>query len=199
MFDAHVTQSALVAKGYPLAVDGHAGPLTFAALLCRAELVMHATPLVTALGAELAVQLDAAGINTPLRVRHFLAQAACETAGFTRMREIASGAAYEGRVDLGNTHPGDGVKYPGRGLLDTTGRYNYTVLAGITGLDCVNHPELLEQPHNAVLAAVMYWNRHGVNTYADANDIRGVTHAVNGGYNGLDDRVTYFNRLGVIQ
>lgn len=200
MFDAHATQRNLVAKGYSLTVDGVAGPKTFAALLLRASQRAAANvPLAPALGAELATQLDAAGINTQLRVRHFLAQAACETWGFTRMVELASGQAYEGRRDLGNTQPGDGALYKGRGLLDTTGRYNYETLERLTGIDCVNHPELLEQPHQAVQAAISYWMFKSVNVAADANDIHRVTFLVNGGYNGIADRQIYFDRLGVIQ
>ena len=65
------------------------------------------------------------GIDTPLRLCHFMAQLAHESAHFGVTREFASGAAYEGRTDLGNTQPGDGKRYRGRGLIQTTGRANY--------------------------------------------------------------------------
>src|ERR1700730_10865431 len=65
------------------------------------------------------------GIDTPLRLCHFMAQLAHESAHFGVTREFASGAAYEGRRDLGNTEPGDGQRYRGRGLIQTTGRANY--------------------------------------------------------------------------
>src|SRR3954471_19689399 len=65
------------------------------------------------------------GIDIPLRLCHFMAQLAHESAHFGVTREFASGAAYEGRRDLGNTHEGDGRRYRGRGLIQTTGRANY--------------------------------------------------------------------------
>jgi len=202
MFDASTTQTNLnrVANA-GLKVDGIAGPATFAALLARAGLRVVA-PLDHDLGASLAAKLDSYGINTPIRVRHFLAQTACETWAFTVLKERGDAAyfqRYEGRRDLGNTQPGDGALYCGRGLLDTTGRYNYSLLADLTKLDCVNHPELLEEPDYAVLAACVFWQHRDVNALADANDIQGVTRAINGGLNGLADRMTYFERLGVLQ
>lgn len=198
--DATATQNALVAKGFTLNVDGKAGPKTFAALLCRAAGPGKTpTTLMIAVATSLAGQLEPGGINTPLRIRHFLAQAACETWAFKTLREDSDGHAYEGSRVLGNTQPGDGLRFIGRGLLDTTGRWNYQQLHALTGLDCVDHPELLEVPDKAVLAAVSYWNSKHVNAWADKNDIRGVTFAVNGGYNGLSDRQIYFDRLGVIQ
>ena len=80
----------------------------------------------------------------------------------------------------------------------TTGRYNYTKLAEDTGLDCVDHPELLEDPEHAVEAAVRYWDHRGINALADANDLKAVTRAVNGGLNGYTDRALAFQRLAVL-
>jgi len=152
----------------------------------------------------LSATLPTAEIDTPLRVRHFLAQAACETAAFSRLKESDGGNPhyfdrYEGNVNLGNTQEGDGARFCGRGLLDTTGRWNYTHLAKLTGLDCVNHPELLERPATAVVAAVKYWASRNCNAAADTNDIETVTREIDGGLNGLPDRQIFFKRLGVIQ
>ena len=205
MFDATTTQKNLNSiAGAGLVVDGHAGPKTFAALLHRAAQRSLNVATVAALSESLAERLDAQAINTPLRVRHLLAQAACETAGFTRLVESDGGDPhyfdrYEGVRMLGNTQPGDGARFKGRGLLDTTGRYNYGVLGRETGKDLVNHPELLEDPDKAVESACLFWARKGVNAAADAADIRRVTLLVNGGYNGLADRMTFYERLGVIQ
>lgn len=198
MFDGTATQQRLVAKGFHLTVDGVLGPLSFAALVQRAHGPSGNVPLAQALGTALAAHLDSGEINTPMRVRHFLAQAACETWGFTRMKEVSDGSAYEGRASLGNTQPGDGLRFIGRGLLDTTGRWNYQHLHDLTGLDCIAHPEVLEMPDPAVQAAVSFWNSAGCNAAADANDIETVTRKINGGLNGLSDREIYFMRLAVI-
>ena len=204
MFDGRSTQRNLVTAGFDVKVDGVLGALSFAALLvCASARPPWKVPSAPAIGAALATGLETAQINSPLRLRHFLAQAACETFGFTRLVESDGGdpnyfARYEGMKALGNTEPGDGARFKGRGLLDTTGRWNYGELARETGLDCVNHPELLELPADAVEAATLFWQKRGCNAAADANDIRRVTFLVNGGYNGLQDRQTYFGRLGVI-
>lgn len=203
MFNARNTQTALVKLGYPLAVDGALGPATMGALLQTAS-KRGTLALGPAIAAQLVARCAEAGVDTPLRLRHFLAQTACETAGFTRLKEGDGGDPsyfnrYEMRRDLGNTRTGDGARYCGRGLLDTTGKANYAALAALSGLDCVNHPELLEDPANAVISALEYWKSRNCNAPADANDIRQVTLRINGGYNGLSDRLIYFNRLGVLQ
>jgi putative chitinase len=69
------------------------------------------------------------GINTCKRVAAFVAQTAHESGNYQFMEELASGKAYEGRRDLGNTRPGDGVKYKGRGAIQVTGRVNYEAIS----------------------------------------------------------------------
>jgi putative chitinase len=95
-------------------------------------------------------------INTNLRMQHFLAQVAHESGCFTYVKEIASGKAYEGRKDLGNLHPGDGIKFKGRGLIQVTGHNNYLVLSHFLFNDSrlLTHPEILEEPEYAVLSAI---------------------------------------------
>ena len=200
MFDASTTQTNLnTVANAGLTVDGQAGAKTFLALLERAA--GRVSPLMPTLAALLATKLEEHGINTPLRVRHFLAQACCETDHFNTLVEYGGAsyfAKYDGRRDLGNIQPGDGPRFKGRGLLQTTGRANYSALAKATGLDCVNHPELLQDPTNAVEAACLFWVARGVNAAADAADIKRVTLLINGGYNGLSDRMSFYERLGVI-
>ena len=135
------------------------------------------------------------GINTPLRIAHFLAQMMHESGGFRFTKELASGAAYDtGRLaaKLGNTTEadGDGQKYKGRGLVQITGRNNYKAFCLWLGgaPDVYRHPELVEQPNLAVLAAIWYWDSRKLNLLADKDDLNGITKIVNGGYNGLAER-----------
>jgi putative chitinase len=148
-------------------------------------------------------------INTRLRIAHFLAQLLHESNGFRAVREYATGAAYEGRKDLGNTQPGDGVRFRGRGLIQLTGRSNYQAFADRFKLDVISQPELLEQPRWGAVTALYYWNSRSLNKKVDARylppekaegmsqdeqRLRAITRIVNGGYNGLDDRRKYLNR-----
>lgn len=137
------------------------------------------------------------GIDTPLRLCHFLAQLAHESAHFGVTREFASGKEYEGRHDLGNTEPGDGPRFRGRGLIQTTGRTNYahatTALRRMdpAAPDFVAQPAQLEEFPWALLAGISYWQGRGINRYADADDVRAVTRAINGGLRGIDSRKQY--------
>lgn len=131
------------------------------------------------------------GINTPKRQAAFIGQLAHESAGFKTMREYASGKAYEGRKSLGNTEPGDGQRFKGRGLIQLTGRANYANYGKKLGIDLVNNPELAETPEVAMRVAAAFWDDHGLNELADRGDIRGITKRINGGQNGLADRARY--------
>lgn len=138
-------------------------------------------------------------ITTPLRMAHFVSQLAHETASFLYAEEIADGSAYEGRRDLGNTQPGDGKRFKGRGLIQLTGRANYTQYHQDCGVDCVNHPELVAtDPFVGVEVACWYWDKRKINQLADADDVKAVTKAINGGFNGLDDRVQYLGRAKAV-
>lgn len=139
---------------------------------------------------------DTFGINTPLRVSHYLAQVAHETGQLKWLEELSSGRQYEGRLDLGNTKPGDGVKFKGRGLLQTTGRNNYLAYAksGYCNGDLMSHPEWLAKFPGAQKSAMYYWKTRGLNALADRDDERAVTKRINGGYNGFAQRA-YYTRL----
>lgn len=134
------------------------------------------------------------GINTPLRMAHYLAQIAHESAELRYTKELASGSAYEGRKDIGNTQKGDGVRFKGRGLIQITGRANYKAYAKYCGFDVVAKPELLEQPIGAVKSSMWFWQSNGLNEIADTDDVRKVTKRINGGYNGLAARQQYLQR-----
>ncbi|MEB3164412.1 MAG: glycoside hydrolase family 19 protein [Prochlorothrix sp.] len=128
-------------------------------------------------------------IDTPLRRAHFLAQLAHESGEFNYVEEIASGTAYEGRADLGNTQPGDGVRFKGRGLIQITGRFNYRACGEALGVDLIQEPERLSSDVLACRSAGWFWDWQQINRAADADDVERVTYIINGGYNGFRDRV----------
>ena len=132
-------------------------------------------------------------INTPLRACHFLAQILHESGRFVYFEEIASGKAYEGRKDLGNTQAGDGVKFKGRGVIQITGRANYASISKDLGVDFVANPPLLADKKWGVISAGWFWNKRKLNIAADADDFIKVTKRINGGTNGLEDRRKYLN------
>jgi putative chitinase len=139
------------------------------------------------------------GITTPRRMAHFIAQIGHETASFRYAEELADGSAYEGRADLGNTQPGDGVRFKGRGLIQLTGRANYTEYSRDAGVDYVSRPQqVARDPFVAVDVACWYWNKRKINALADRDDVKAVTKAVNGSYNGLDDRIEYLVRAKAV-
>lgn len=133
-------------------------------------------------------------INTPDREAMFLAQVAHESGGFHYVKELASGQAYEGRQDLGNTQEGDGVRYRGRGLIQITGRSNYEACGEALAIDCVEIPDTLESPDNAARSAGWFWQKNGLNSLADKGDFLRITKRINGGTNGYAERQAYLNR-----
>lgn len=133
-------------------------------------------------------------ITAYLREAAFLAQLAHESAELRYMEEIASGAAYEGRKNLGNTQPGDGKRYKGRGPIQLTGRANYTKYGQLLGLDLVNDPSVAATKEVGFRIAGQYWKLNGLNALADRQEFKAITKRINGGYNGLDDRIKYYER-----
>ena len=133
-------------------------------------------------------------VNTPLRLSAFLAQVGHESGQFRYVKELASGQAYEGRKDLGNTEKGDGVRFKGRGLIQVTGRANYTAISKDLGIDFVKIPELLEVPEYAIQSAFWFWNRKNLNKWADIPDFEKITRIINGGLNGYKDRLDIYER-----
>ena len=138
--------------------------------------------------------LDEFEINTPQRIRMFLAQIGHESGQLRYRRELASGEAYEGRKDLGNTSPGDGVRYKGRGLIQITGKSNYALVSLALGLPLVEKPELLEEDLNACRSAGWFWYKSNCNSLADMGLFEKVTRRINGGLNGYADRFKLYQR-----
>lgn len=150
----------------------------------------------------------AAGCTTINRAAMWCAQIGHESVGLKYMREIwgptVAQRGYEGRLSLGNTSPGDGKRYMGRGPIQLTGKHNYGVFSGwaagrrLVGSpqEFVTNPLLVEVPRWGFLAASWYWTaaRPLLNAYSDQGDLNAATRAINGGTNGWADRQTRWNR-----
>jgi putative chitinase len=138
-------------------------------------------------------------IDTPRRQAAFLAQCGHESLSFALLKElwgpeqVPAQARYEGSVALGNTEPGDGFKFRGRGAIQITGRANYRACGEALGLDFLAHPEILEGLPAAIRAAGWFWQSHGCNGPADSLEFTRLTKIINGGTNGLADRVARWN------
>jgi putative chitinase len=150
--------------------------------------------IVSEISAIFAATLHSYGISSQLRIAHFMAQVTHECAGFRTTEEFASGAAYEGREDLGNINKGDGKRYKGRGLIQLTGRANYWKIGQLLKLDLENHPELAAEPATSLRIACEYWKSRHINAAADQDDLIRATKLVNGGLNGLEDRRQYLQK-----
>ncbi|MEG3341002.1 LysM peptidoglycan-binding domain-containing protein [Streptococcus suis] len=136
------------------------------------------------------------GITTLNRIRHFISQCSHESGGGKWTMELASGTAYNGRADLGNTNPGDGPKYKGGGYIQLTGRYNYTQFANFIGDQrVVSEGVSYVASRYPWTSAGFWWHKNGMNALCDSNpSVEQVTRRVNGGYNGLADRKYWYNR-----
>jgi putative chitinase len=182
-----------------------------------AAITGKATPLMPGLVDWINKLCPSYEIDSPQEYAHFLAQACHETDRFRTLKEYASGKSYEGRIDLGNTQPGDGVRFKGRGIFQTTGRANYLQL-GIKKVRrdlFINTPELLEQPEYAVWSACEYWNTRNLNDPAnhadndvlkkkykgdvlDVSPVEFISITINGGYNGMDVRKEYYSIAKIV-
>lgn len=152
-------------------------------------------PVVTKWFNEFADRFE---VNTPLRQAAFFSQVIHESGSFKYTREIASGARYEGRKDLGNIYIGDGVKYKGRGYIQITGRNNYLEVSKALfgdGQILLKTPDLLASPKYAMQSAFWYWDTRGLNVFADKAWMQTITKRINGGLNGWDERLKNYNRI----
>lgn len=164
------------------------------------------------------------GVNTKLRISHFMAQTEHESGlkpisenlnysaerllvifpkyfiskedanRYARQPEKIANRVYANRMDNGNEASGDGYKYRGRGFIQITGRSNYTELSKDTGIDFVTNPDLLLEEVNSMVSALWFWNKNGLNALADKNDIKAITKRINGGLNGIEHRTQLFNK-----
>lgn len=170
-----------MAKGIP----------AFCARVLQGIYINATDKLVSRYWQALAEKMPANGIDTPLRVAHFLAQVGHESGELRYCEELASGDAYEGRKDLGNTQPGDGRRFKGRGLIQLTGRSNYIAYGKARGVDYTSDEGsklIASDPEPAVDVACWFWTTHNLNQLADKDDVTTITKRINGGLNGFDDR-----------
>lgn len=150
----------------------------------KPEIINHLAPALTQ-------RFPAFAVTSELRVAHFLAQAAHETAGFKTLVEYGDTAyfkRYDGRRDLGNTQAGDGPRYRGRGIFQLTGRFNYRAFGQKIGISLEAEPARAAEPDVSVQTALHYWNDRRLNPVADKDDVVTITKKINGGRNGLADR-----------
>jgi putative chitinase len=167
--------------------------------------------------------LDLYEVNTKLRLAHFFSQiehesglkpisenlnysaqgliqtfskyfTTTEALIFANQPEKIANRVYANRMGNGDEKSGDGWKYRGRGFIQITGKINYFQLANDTDLDCLKNPDLLLQEANAMISALWFWNKAGLNKLADKNDIKGITRKINGGYSGLAHRQELLNK-----
>jgi len=157
------------------------------------------------------------GLNTPLRIAHFMAQIEHESGlkpisenfnysadrlikifpkyfnkeqslAYARQQSRIANRVYANRMGNGNEASCEGFKFRGRGFLQITGKENYFRLANDTDIDCLKNPDLLLEESNAMISAIWFWNLKGLNALADKNDIIGITKKINGGLNGIEHR-----------
>jgi predicted chitinase len=146
------------------------------------------------------------GVDTMLRTAAFVAQLAHESSEFRFMEEIWGPIPAQLRYEppsslaarLGNTEPGDGQRFKGRGPIQITGRFNYRKYGELLDIDLVAAPERAAAPELAFETAGMFWRSNGLNELADAQDFVAMTRRINGGVNGLEDRQRYYARAKVV-
>ncbi|HCM90594.1 MAG TPA: hypothetical protein DIS85_11910 [Vagococcus sp.] len=134
-------------------------------------------------------------ITSRVRIIHFISQCSHESNAGLWPTELASGADYQGRTDLGNIQPGDGVRFKGGGFIQTTGRYNYTNLANYLGdQEVVRQGATYVSKKYPWTSAGFWWHNNNMNALCDTSpSVEQVTLRVNGGYNGLADRIERYN------
>ncbi len=162
-------------------------------------------------------------IDTPLRIAHFLSQVLHESAymrwvhenlnysaeallkvfskyfspsqanAYARKPEMIGSRVYANRMGNGDEASGDGYRYRGRGLIQLTGKTNYRKFAQWIQDDVVANPDLVAEQY-AVHSAVYYWSSNNLNALADMDDVKQVTKKINGGYNGLNERMAFLDK-----
>ena len=112
---------------------------------------------------------------------------------YAKRPEMIANRVYASRMGNGDEHSGDGWRYCGRGLIQLTGKDNYTFFAGSLGISESEAAEYLATFEGAAQSACFFWEQNNLNRFADANDVKGLTRAINGGQIGLEDRIKHTN------
>lgn len=108
---------------------------------------------------------------------------------YARQQSRIANRVYANRMGNGDESSGEGWKFRGRGFIQITGKENYFRLSNDTDIDFMHNPDLLLEEANAIISALWFWNIKGLNALADKDDVKGITKRINGGVNGLDDRI----------
>jgi putative chitinase len=194
--DARDTYLEAIGQGGPLFEQhGITTPLRMAHFLAQA---LHETGGFTILrenmnySARRLIQIFGVG-------HHSAAVTASEAAGFAGHPEAIAERVYglgnpHKARELGNTQSGDGFRYRGNGVLQTTGRAAHRRMGAACGVDFEGNPELVTAPEHALKPALQEWTENSLNAFADKNDIRTITRKINGGFNGLSEREAWFNK-----
>jgi putative chitinase len=116
-------------------------------------------------------------------------------AQYARQPEKIANRVYANRMSNGDEASGDGWKFRGRGLIQLTGKHNYTKCSEAFFDDhtLLEQPDILVQPYYALNSACWFWNANKLNELADAQDIKMMTKKINGGFIGLEDRIKHYN------
>ncbi|CAN5775132.1 hypothetical protein BH11PSE13_BH11PSE13_32790 [soil metagenome] len=172
-----------------------------------AQIMLHASQMKRALYlAPLNAAIAAFEINTLRRASAFIAQLAHESGELNFMEEIWGPTPAQKRYEppsdlaktLGNTQPGDGKRFKGRGPIQLTGRANYQKFGDLLGVDLVGQPELAAAPEVAFKTAGLYWKRKGLNELADTDAFTEITRRINGGQNGAVERLRFYERAKLV-
>lgn len=140
-------------------------------------------------------------ITSAVRMSAFLATIGVESGYLRYTTELGSDSYFDkyepgtkiGK-SLGNTEKGDGARFKGRGLIQITGRANYTRVATCLGIDCIEQPQLLSELPYSVTSACWWWRTFGCNEIADGEDLKAVRRKVNGGLNGYNEFVAIYKK-----
>jgi putative chitinase len=114
-------------------------------------------------------------------------------AAYANKQEMIANRVYGNRMGNGPEESGDGYRYCGRGLIQLTGKQNYTLFAGSLEMDVEEMPEYLATFEGAVQSACWFWETNNLNQWADKGDMLTLTKRINGGTIGLEDRIKHYD------